>query len=206
MLLQKLMGANAEVLGLVGYAQTKVTTSTNSVNVDLSGLDIRSGDLGIFICGFHSGSTNTPSGWTADYAGSRVESAHITFSGGETTTTVTGVSMDDGAAMVFVYRGFVFTSTLHSVNTTGMPNPPSQSVSFGDKVFIAGFLDDDILIMTAPSEYSLILADNVGVQETGASYAAADRDITSTGTEDPAAFGGGGDDVNLSFTYVLSPA
>jgi len=205
-LLMARAGAGGSIVGLVGYAETKVTSATNSIDIDVSGLNIQSGDVGIFICGMHSGATNQPSGWTADNQGSRAESAHITFSGGETTVNFTGSNMDDGVGTVFVYRGYTFTSYAVQLNFSGMPNPPSASVSSGDKFFIFGGIDDDILTMTAPSGYSLILADSVGVQETGMSYASAEKDITASGTEDPAAFGGAGSDINLGYTYVLTPA
>ena len=210
MLCHKVQGAGglSRIKGLVGYAQTKTTSAVSSLDVDVSGIDIRPNDLGIFVCGFRSGNTNALSGWTADYEGNRVEAAHKSFSGGETTVTITGTDMDDGAALVFVYRSFSFTSfdfNLIPGSTGGMPDSPPLTMSVGDRSFIAGFLDDDIITMTAPSGYSLIVADSAGVTDAGNSYAAAEKVITSSGTEDPAVWGGAGDDLNIAFTYALSP-
>lgn len=204
MLWHKAIGAGGHespIVGLVNYAQTKTTSAVSSLDVDVSGIDIRPGDLGIFVCAFRSGSTNQPSGWTLDYAGARVEAAHKSFSGGETTVTVTGTNMDDGFALVFVYRSFSFSSFDFDLISTGMPNSPPLTMDVGDRSLIVGYLDDDIITLTPPSGYSLILDDNTSLN----SYAAAEKVITSSGTEDPAVWGGGGDDLNIAFTYALSP-
>ena len=195
-----------EPIGFVGYAIAETTTAVSNLQVDLSGIDIQAGDVGIFVAGFRSGTTQTPSNWTGDFTGTRIETAHITFSGGETSTTINGSSMDDGFASVFVYRGYsspVYTG--FSTQSSGMPDTSVSGLNSGDKVFMIGILEDDIITMTAPEGYLLLVSDNVGVSENGLSYAMAEKNISISGIDNPGPFGGDGLDVAYTTAFRLTP-
>lgn len=96
------------------------------------------------------------------------------------------------------------TSLLNSARSSGivgMPDPPSISSVAGTKIIVAtGHLDDDAITMTAGSGYTLagaISATDGSIRaSTGVQYK-----ITSTSTtENPPVFGGGGNDNHVAFS------
>ncbi len=120
---------------------------------------------------------------------------------------------EDTAGVLQVWRG-LDTSTPEDATPTGagggsgMPDCPSiTTVTDGALVFALGFLDDDEVAasVTAPSGYSNLLAMQPA-SSGNATMMIASKEVTSAGAEDPAAFGGPGDDEWEAATFALRPA
>lgn len=114
------------------------------------------------------------------------------FNDPSTSTTGNGVYLIAG---IWRNTNTTLLNSLEASNTRFMPDPPSNSSVAGSKVIIAcGGLDDDALNMTAQSGYTLVDSGNSNafgaIASTGMSYKIVSTDVT----ENPAAFGGGGDD------------
>lgn len=108
-----------------------------------------------------------------------------------------------GVAICFVVSGVhVFAD---DSNTVGMPDAPSASVASGRRSVAFGFLDDDNITMTEPSGYTLTEAGSVtdGGSNT-LSFICAYNNSTGTGTTNPAAFGGAGDDNWQALNVVVT--
>lgn len=109
---------------------------------------------------------------------------------------------NEGAAISVVAAIFRNTNTsllnsAFATNTSGMPDSPSLSSVAGTKLIVStGHLDDDYVVMTAGSGYTL--AGSVRTSAFSGSRISAcgiQYKITSTSTtENPPAFGGGGND------------
>lgn len=103
-----------------------------------------------------------------------------------------------------VYRDANYVSITTSTGTSGMPDSPSVTANTGEYVVITGHLDDDNVTMTAPSGYTLSSAKVGDASSSICSTAIAYKEISSTGSEDPAAFGGAGDDEWRASSIVLA--
>ena len=88
-----------------------------------------------------------------------------------------------------------------SSGSFGMPDPPSLASVAGTKIIIAsGHLDDDDVTMTAGSGYTLA-GSNFAISGANACSTGIQYKITSTSTtENPPVFGGGGNDQNVAFS------
>lgn len=181
----------------VGYV------AINNNTVDISSLNVQAGDVGIILIG-SSGST-VPSGWTVIRAATYSDSGYTVFSGGETTITFSATTISEGIALLAVYRGYSVASSSGNVGISGTPSGSNVSALNGDVVYTAAYLDDDIITMTVPSGYTEITSGTIGVTNTGCSYASGYKNITSSGTETPGTFGGGGDDAWGTVTVALRP-
>ncbi len=98
-----------------------------------------------------------------------------------------------------------------TTGTTGMPNAPSVTpITPGALVVAVGALDDDDAAssVTAPSGYTNLLANDTGLGSTvaGATVMVASKVLSAPAAEDPAVFGGTGDDTWRAVTLVLRPA
>jgi len=114
-------------------------------------------------------------------------------------------SASDIKGASFVIASFSGLSTVGSGSTSnstaGMPNGPSVTAS--DLTVVSGHLDDDAVTMTTPSGWDLAGATSVTDGADISSVALAYQ-IGATGTVDPAAFGGGGDDLWYARTQTFS--
>jgi len=187
-------------------------TNQENTTSDLTLTGLQSGDLVLFFSAADIDSQNTPSsGWTAipgtgtqpDNDGFPDCAAFYKFSTG---TSVTASNLPSSSVHVMIaFRGVdssdPFGSTATRESSSGMPDPASVTINNTDSmVLIVGFLDDDAVAssVTAPAGYTL-----AEVEDTDCTVMTAYKSITSTGTEDPGAFGGLGDDSYKAYTLEL---
>lgn len=126
--------------------------------------------------------------------------------------TITQIA-DVQAGVIQVWRGALAGSpidgTLQSAAAgSGMPDAPSYTTQFAQSLRLAlGFLDDDdaAASVTAPSGYSNLLAADTGQASTtaGATVMIASKYEATTGADNPAAFGGTGNDFNTAIHLAL---
>lgn len=197
------------------------TTSTTSFNVALrqndfvivmlSSDNLDTSDLTVSTSGYTAGQQGLTSsvryGWWWKRMGA-VPDTNVTITYG-------GATDLEGFRMIAVaFRGvnastaFDATSPSVTIGTTGNPNPPAiTTVTNNAWVIAMGFLDDDRVDMTAPSGYTLIRANGAGTTDTESSaIAMAYKLKTPAGLDDPAAFGGAGNDTWVAATAALRPA
>lgn len=92
------------------------------------------------------------------------------------------------ACCLIPYNGKSFSSiTFSSVNST---TPSSVSASAGDVVIVAILAQDTAVTFTAPSGYTLITTFGSGSGNISSHMGVAYKEITTTGTESPGAWGG----------------
>lgn len=112
-----------------------------------------------------------------------------------------------GSYVAAIFRN-TNTSILNSASgsaSSGMPNPPQLAAVSGTKLIVAtAHLDDDEVTMTAPSGYTLAASAKTTPSTddgiTGSSTAIAYKITSSSVTENPGIFGGGGADDNDAYT------
>lgn len=195
-----------------------VTGGTETISLPGS---FASGDFVIVVAGNDSDdhSVNT-SGYTDILtSGSPDVDHHILISykiiSTDTDVVINRGSTKKGAVLVQVWRG-VNSSTPIDVTTTtdlaetGMPNSPSITpTTSGAYVLSAGWIDDDDVAsgVSAPSGYSNLTAQDTAQSSTvdGSTVMLASKAWTS-GAEDPAAFGGSGNDRWKAASIALRPA
>jgi hypothetical protein len=203
------------VSGFIG--QVSGGDATGDFTLDISSLDVQSGDLGILFTGSDDGDDNfTVTGFT--------NRARIGVSGpsgnGEATVftkvmtgSETSISSSGGAdlvqtAIVFaLFRGldYISIATARS-ESDGDPNPPAVTVSAGDWVVVGGYQDDDVQSISAPTNYTLISSQTQGTAGDGFTTAAAYRENLSAGTEDPGVMSSAGSDPWAAVSIVLRPS
>ena len=128
-------------------------------------------------------------------------------------TTITGLSSTAAIHIAMVFRRVNTTTPLDATsptiatNTTGMPDPPSiTTVTNNAMVVVIGYLDDDIITATAPTNFTLARTANYGSAGSGGTVMAAYRIKTPAGAENAGVFGGGGTDSWVAATIALRPA
>ena len=136
-------------------------------------------------------------------------------------TPDTDVEIDQSSSQVIagllrVYRGVDPTTPLDASSTitsgsTGMPDPPNSSTpTVANCLALAcGFLDDDDIesSVTAPTGYADVLAKDTEVAGgSGATVMIASKLLPTAAADNPAAFGGTGDDQWRARTMLLRPA
>ena len=94
-----------------------------------------------------------------------------------------------------------------ATGSSGMPNAPQITpVTNGAMILVFGFLDDDLVVPTAPSGYTLI---KYHQEDNGPYYYStamvAYKILETAATEDPAAFGGSGSDAWVGAICALRP-
>ena len=120
---------------------------------------------------------------------------------------------EDTAGVLQVWRGQDTTTPEDATPTTasggsGNPDCPSITTNTANAlVFAIGFLDDDKVAasVTAPSGYSNLLA-HQPTSADNATIMIASKEVASAGAEDPAAFGGPGNDAWVAVTFALRQA
>jgi hypothetical protein len=112
-----------------------------------------------------------------------------------------------------VFRGVNTTTPLDvasptvATNTANMPDSPSITTVTNNCMIVSiGYLDDDIVTATAPTNYTLARSANYGSTNAGGTVMAAYRLVTTAGAQNPGTFGGGGDDSWVAATIALRPA
>lgn len=165
------------------------------------------GDTVIIVVGSDGDLANVPAGYSST-VGVSANTAHVrvltrTFVAGDTAPTITGISTASVATTI-VYRNLgTITNTNTNTSGSGSPNPPPLTVTAGSIVLAIGGLDDDNVAasVVAPSGYSLIAA--VQSSTPGFTLMTAVKPITSSGSEDPAAFSSDGNDSWVGATVEL---
>lgn len=112
--------------------------------------------------------------------------------------------------MQFILRGVDVDTPIDAVlqfasAASGMPAAPEITTNTdGAWVLAGGFLDDDVITMTAPSGYGNTEAASDATA--ACSLIGCWKEIATAGTESPAAFGGSGDDDNHAIIVAFKPA
>jgi len=196
--------------------------SSTTITIDVSGETFSSGDQIVVFAGSDS-SDSTDSSVSDDGSNSytNLQSSSstdpglnlwvATLDGTETTVTVTtttsGPNWSGAAVILRGYNSIVggdVTTTLGGGG--GMPNPPAGTAEAGDDVLVIGALEDDVTDpITAPAGYTMLGFGNLGSSGSGCDIMAAIRATVSAGSENPSAFGGGGDDGWAAATLILTP-
>jgi len=200
-------------------ASTAITyvggTNQEDTTNDLTLTGLQSGDLVLFFSASDTQNQNTPnSGWTAiDGTGSQPDNDSVPDSAAfykfSTGTSVTASNLVSGSVHVMIaFRGVdssdPFGSTASRSSSSGMPDPSSVTINnTGSTVLIVGLLDDDDIAssVTAPSGYTL--AEVEDTTSADCTVMTAYKALTSTGTENPGAFGGSGSDAYKAYTLEL---
>lgn len=126
---------------------------------------------------------------------------------GDSNTIGFSTTSDDGLALCGVLAVFGGISSLNNYAVAtqifGVPNPPSLNSASPTKLIVTtAHVDDDYVLMTAPSGYSLARA-NRGTNNNNVSNSAVAvaYKITSTSqAENPSTFGGGASDFYTTYT------
>jgi hypothetical protein len=125
-------------------------------------------------------------------------------------TTVTGLDATGVIHIAIVFRGVSTTTPLdvasptRATGGTGMPDPPSiTTVTNNSMVVVIGYLDDDIITATAPTNFTLARSATYGSAGTGGTIMAAYRTKSPAGAENAGTFGGGGNDGWVATTLAL---
>ena len=126
-----------------------------------------------------------------------------------TTITLTSTSNDGGGltGVCSIYRGFTtFENSAQADSYYGMPNPPTLAAGSATQLIVlVGCLDDDAVPVTAPSGYTM--SGEISINPPGGDISTtmvAHKLTTANVTENPAAFGGAGNDYWVAFTLRFS--
>lgn len=93
-----------------------------------------------------------------------------------------------------------------ATGSSGMPNAPQITpVTNGAMILAFGFLDDDLVVPTAPSGYTLIKYHQENDDPRFSTAMVAYKILETAATEDPAAFGGNGSDAWVGAICALRP-
>lgn len=117
------------------------------------------------------------------------------------------------ACAIQIWRGIDVTTAIDvatqgAAGGSGMPDPPPITpVTVGALVLAGGFLDDDdaAASVTAPAGYSDLIASETTIGDPNGSTVMMASKVWASGAEDPAAFGGTGDDSWRSFSSAFRP-
>lgn len=186
--------------------------ANNPDYVDIESI-AQDGDLVVLAVSVDNG---TDSSWTwstgatftnicANSAAVRNQTLYRFWQTGDTNPAPTPASGYTGLSVVAaVFRNVNSYLSCDSAGTGGgMPDPPSLTQS-GTKLWVAvGHLDDDLVTMTAQTNFTMAGADS-GAQSTARSSTGISYWITDAQTTvDPDAFGGGGSDANMARTVAF---
>jgi hypothetical protein len=190
----------------IGSAQS--TTGTMTLPTGLQQNDL------VIVATYRDDNTaNLPTGYTAGQNGTS-NNVNYRWSykrmGATPDTTVTGLSTSAAIHIAIVFRNVNTTTALdvasptRTTNTAGMPNPPSiTTVTNNAMVVVIGYLDDDVITATAPTNFTLARTANYGSAGAGGTIMAAYRTKSPAGAEDAGTFGGGGTDSWVATTLAL---
>ncbi len=164
---------------------------------DLTGSGIAADDLCLIACiDRDGGATITVSGFTV---GPRIDASNTndsslfykTLAGTETTITSSGASGQNNiTAILMVLRGVGYSSAeTIELQTTGNINPPSATVTATDVVIEIGMYRNETAITPSTGYTAIVAEENTG-GGAKTSIAAAYKEMTGAGTEDPGTMGG----------------
>ena len=193
----------------IGSAQS--TTGTLTLPAGLQQNDL------VIVASYRDDSTTTlATGYTAGQAGTSNSVNYRwarKFMPATPDTTITGLDSTAVIHIAMVFRGVNTTTPLDVASPTvatddrDMPNSPSiTTVTNNCMIVTIGYLDDDIVTATAPTNYTLARSANYGSSNAGGTAMAAYRLVTTAGAQNPGTFGGGGDDSWVAATIALRPA
>jgi hypothetical protein len=200
------LGIPAPAINLVGTTSAAQVTTMDAPN------GLQEGDI-LFVAS-HSTSTaqNLPTGFTNGQNGvtNTVQYRWSYKTVGPTPdTTIAGLSAS-GKHIAFAFRDIdpvdIFDVTTPDVasGTTGMPNSPAITTVENDTIVVSiGFLDDDSVQDTVTPPVGYLLARAVENATDGGTLMVAYKNLDSSATEDPGAFGGDGTDDWVAATFAL---
>lgn len=204
----------ANPISVVGRTTQSFGSSTSGSITLPSGL--QEGDLVIVAVGSDGSLPNQPSGWVnLNNTANGTEYARTVYkvmgATPDTSVSISGLSTASAAIAIGI-RGFDSTTLFDATATvatgsTGMPNAPSITTVNNNSLVIAlGFLDDDNVqsSVTAPSGYSNLSV--IQSSTAGQTVMLATKSVSSFGVEDPAQFGGTGDDEWVALTIAIRPS
>lgn len=202
-----IVGTTPAPIEFVGSTGTGQTITGSSINLP-SGM--QEGDFVIVATSSDGSTPATPTGYTLGQSGNTNSVGYMwayKVMGATPDTTATGLTSNSTTThAAFVFRNIASVSSFATAATaiSGMPNSPSIFVSQNNLVIAIGFLDDDNIAasVTAPSTHALAASSQAS--SLGASVMASYKIAATTGTEDPAAFGGSGDDSWVATTVQLA--
>jgi hypothetical protein len=215
MLARKLQSASAArpiFVGAVTFSSNLTNIQTSSVNI--SSINIEADDLILVALSTDVGGapTVTSAGYTSLYTmSSGVPSGGAFYksaAGGETSIGFSWTSFASYlSGVVAVFRGFSYASVTTASGAFLAPNPPtSASGSIGDLIIACGHLDDDGVLMTAPSGFILCGASRSGTSFSASSSTAVAYRLATATTVNPGSFdGGGASDDWVASTIGCSP-
>ena len=178
---------------------------------------LQQGDVVLVTVGSDASTPNLPAGWTSLEATTNSDSFGRTFYKVMTSSPDANVYVDglsEASVIVAIAirnvgsdgNGLKISSSV-SQAASGMPDAPSATTTEPNTLIVAlGRLDDDSVAssVTVPAGYSNLLADDAAGL-TGQTVMVATKLVESPGVENPGAFGGTGDDVNVGVTVALGP-
>jgi hypothetical protein len=178
---------------------------------------LQQGDLVLVTVGSDASTPNLPAGYTSLEATTNSDSYGRTFYKVMTATPDANVYVDglsEASVIVAIAirnvgsgsTGLKIASSVAN-GSSGMPDAPSVTTTEPNTLVVAlGRLDDDSVAssVTAPTGYSNLLADDAAGL-TGQTVMVATKLVQTPGAENPGAFGGTGDDVNVGVTVTLGP-
>jgi len=189
-------------VGFLGSSVKKVefiaaVGTSDSSTLSLTSLNANAGDIIIFASASDNTQVTAPTGFafTQEYTTDDEPYAAWGYFTYTNESSLTGLlSASDTAHIAICFRDVVTVSNAASLATgSGQPNPPSITVATPAMILALGFLDDDIITATAPTNYTLAISQNAGLSFQGVTVMAAYREITTGSSEDPGAFSGGND-------------
>lgn len=190
---------------------THAGTAEGNLTIDLSALDMQSGDVLLVFAGSDITSSYTPSCSTLTLLEGALSPCHYlgwTTVGASPPSSVTVNNIGQywvTLAMSFrycTYENHGMVSGFH-----GMPNCGEITVQDANSLIVLiGRLDDDVVTSTPPSTFSEIVDITHGSTGGGGSLMVATKTAGATGALNPAAWGGSGSDDWLAFNIELSPS
>lgn len=193
----------------IGYVSG--TDPTDNFSLDISSLDIRAGDLGLFFVGADGGDNQySVTGFTNIFSilGNSFQGFTKVMNGSETAVVGTGGGADFISLIFVLFRDIDYISVASSSVTdvaTGDPNPPAVTVSKGDWVVVVGYQDDDVQPISASPGYTLVVSQQNGISGDGCALAVAYKEDLPAGTEDPGIMSSVNSDTGGAATIVLTP-
>lgn len=178
---------------------------------------LQQGDIVIVLAGSDASMPNEPSGWTTSLSTTNSDQyARLIYKvmGATPDANVYVDGLSEASAMVAVavrnlgsdMNGLKLSASTNA-GSSGMPNAPSVTTTEPNTLVIAfGALDDESVAdsVTAPAGYTnLVVEEAAGL--TGQTVMAASKLVAVAGVEDPAIFGGTGDERGIAYTMKLGP-
>lgn len=189
---------------------TNAGTTGGNLTIDLSALDMQSGDLLIVFAASDSSSASTPTCSTLSTVYADTDLCHYlgyTAVGATPPGSVTVNNVGDSwVTLALSFRYCDWFNSGWDDNSNQMPNAPALSVgNAASLLLLIGFLEDDLVSTTPPSGFSELVDLTFGSSSSGGTLMVATKTAGVTGSLDPAAWGGSGSDAGLAFIIELSP-